>query len=181
MTIQAQAAVNTDFFKVLNERYSVRQYDPSFKIPQEELQEILELAQVVDSSAVIVILGDMEMYKKSEQINQLAVDAGYMSAELAKQFTDATVELYSSTWKERQHEVAVFDAGLVAMQIMLIAKAKGYGTVPMTGYDREKLKEFLNIPANLAPTIIMPIGKAAVEGHPSARLPISDITFWNHL
>ncbi|MUT67627.1 nitroreductase family protein [Paenibacillus sp. NEAU-GSW1] len=212
---QTQAQANTDFYSVLKDRRSVRHYDPNFKIPQEEIQEILELAtkapsssntqswrflvvtdqelkkqllpiannqqQVVDSSAVIVILGDLEMYKKSEHINQLAVDAGYMAAEFAKQFTENSVKLYSSLPKERLHEVAVFDSGLVAMQIMLIAKAKGYDTVPMGGYDREKLKQFFNIPAHLAPTIILPIGKAAVEGRPTSRLPISEITSWNKI
>ncbi|WP_042165689.1 nitroreductase family protein [Paenibacillus gorillae] len=152
---------------------------------QELKKQLLPIAnnqqQIVDSSAVIVLLGDLELYKNVEKINNLAVEAGHMTEEFAKQFTENSVKLYTSIPKERLHEVTVFDAGLVAMQIMLVAKSKGYDTVPMGGYDRQKLKEFFNIPDRYAPTILIPIGKAATEGRLTSRLPIEDITFWNKI
>ncbi|MFF2480848.1 nitroreductase family protein [Paenibacillus sp. NPDC058071] len=212
---QTATSVNQSFLDVLQSRRSVRHYDPSFVISQEEIQEILELAtkspsssntqswrflvvtdpelkkqlqpiannqqQVADASALIILLGDLEMYNKVEKINQLAVDAGYMPEDFAKQFTENSIKLYTSLPRERLHEVAVFDSGLVAMQIMLIAKSKGYDTVPMGGYNRIQLKQFFNLPDHLEPTIILPIGKAATEGRQTARLPIADVTFWNHI
>lgn len=153
--------------------------DPELK------QQMLPIAnnqqQVVDAAAVIVVLGDQELYTKVEQINNQAVDQGFLTREFADRFTENSVKMYSSIPKERLHEITVFDAGLVSMQIMLAAKEKGYDTVPMGGYDREKLKALLNIPDRYALNILLPIGKPKVEGHPSARLPVEEVTFFNKI
>jgi Nitroreductase len=210
MAIETQVK---DFTEVLTSRRSVRHYDPSFKISNEEIKEILELAtkapssantqswrflvitdqalkdqllpiannqqQVVDASAVVVILGDLELYKKIGEINDAAVKAGYMAEEIAQRFTENYTKLLNSLPKERVTELVAFDAGLVAMQIMLAAKSKGYDTVPMGGYDRDKLKAFFEIPERYLPLLVLPIGKAKEEGRPTVRLPLEEITFWN--
>lgn len=53
-------------------------------------QRLLPIAsnqqQVVEASAVIAVLGDLECYKFAEKIYGMAVDAGYMYAETAKSF-----------------------------------------------------------------------------------------------
>ncbi|WP_336784926.1 nitroreductase family protein [Paenibacillus sp. MMO-177] len=211
MAIETQ--VGKDFTEVLTSRRSVRHYDPSFKISDEEIKEILELAtkapssantqswrflvitdqalkdqllpiannqqQVVDASAVVVILGDLEFYTKLGEINGAAVKAGYMTEEIAQRFTDHYTKLFPSIPKERVTEIVAFDAGLVSMQIMLAAKSKGYDTVPMGGYDRDKLKAFFEIPDRYLPLLVLPIGKAKEEGRPTVRLPLDEITFWN--
>ncbi|SFE12878.1 Nitroreductase [Paenibacillus catalpae] len=210
MTIETQVK---DFTEVLTSRRSVRHYDPSFKISDEEIKEILELAtkapssantqswrflvitdqalkdqllpiannqqQVVDASAVVVILGDLEMYTKLGEINEAAVNAGYMTEEVAQRFTENYQKLLTSIPKERLTEMVAFDAGLVSMQIMLAARSKGYDTVPMGGYDRAKLKAFFEIPDRYLPLLVLPIGKAKEEGRPTVRLPLDEITFWN--
>ncbi|MCM3629379.1 nitroreductase family protein [Paenibacillus glycanilyticus] len=211
MTIGTQAG--TSFTEVLTSRRSVRHYDPSFKISDEEIKEILELAtkapssantqswrflvvtdqalkdqllpiannqqQVVDASAVVVILGDMEFYTKLGEINDAAVKAGYMTQEIAQRFTENYQKLFPSIPKDRLTEIVAFDAGLVSMQIMLAAKSKGYDTVPMGGYDRDKLRTFFEIPDRYLPLLVLPIGKAKEEGRPTVRLPLEEITFWN--
>lgn len=210
MAIETQTQ---DFTEVLTSRRSVRHYDPTFKISDEEIKEILELAtkapssantqswrflvvtdqelknellpisnnqqQVVDASAVVVILGDLEFYTKLGEINGAAVKAGYMTEEVAQRFTDHYTNLFPSIPKERVTEIIAFDAGLVAMQMMLVAKSKGYDTVPMGGYDRDKLKAFFEIPDRYLPLLVLPIGKAVEPGRPTVRLPLDDITFWN--
>ena len=51
------------------------------------------------------------------------------------------------------------NAGLAAMQLMLAAKAKGYDTVAMGGFDKARLVEALKIPARYIPVMMIPIGE----------------------
>ncbi|WP_141501858.1 nitroreductase family protein [Paenibacillus luteus] len=151
--------------------------DPELK------QKLLPIAfnqqQVVEASAIIVVLGDLEMYTLSEKIYGAAAKAGYMTEEVANTFITNSTNMYSSLPAERLRDIVVFDTGLIAMQLMLTARAKGYDTVPMGGYNKEQLKELFNISERYVPTLVLPIGKAAAAGHPTTRLPLEDITSFN--
>lgn len=215
VTVQTNGHSEPSFFQVLNDRRSIRKYDSSVVISEEEIREILEIAtkapsssnmqpwrflvvtdpelkkklhpiafnqqQVLEASAIVIVLGDLEMYTLSDKIYGAAAAAGYMTEEVANNFIANSTKMYSSLPAERLKEIVVFDTGLVAMQIMLTARAKGYDTVPMGGYNRDQVKELFNISDRYLPTLMLPIGKAAAEGHPSTRLPIDDITFFNGL
>jgi nitroreductase len=137
--------------------------------------------QVLDASAVIAVLGDMESYKKAERIYGQAVEAGFMPADTAKSFIERTVGMYSSLPPEVARQIVVVDGGLISMQLMLIARAKGYDTVPMGGYDKAKFVEAFGIPAQYAPVMLIALGKAASPGHPTTRLPINEVAFFNEL
>lgn len=67
------------------------------------------------------------------------------------------------------------------MQLMLVARAKGYDTVPMGGYDQAKFVEAFNIPERYAPVMLIAIGKAAKPGHPTVRLAVDDVAFFNEI
>lgn len=146
-------------------------------------QKLLPIAfnqqQVVEASAIVVILADTEMYALSEQIYGAAVKAGYMTEEVANNFITNSTNMYSSLPAERLKDIVIFDTGLVAMQIMLTARAKGYDTVPMGGYNKDQLKELFNISDRYVPTLVLPIGKASAAGHPTTRLPLEDIVSYN--
>jgi nitroreductase len=51
----------------------------------------------------------------------------------------------------------------------------------MGGYNRDQVKELFQISDRYLPTLMLPIGKAAAEGHPTIRLSVNDITFFNGL
>ncbi|WP_337098176.1 nitroreductase family protein [Paenibacillus sp. YIM B09110] len=137
--------------------------------------------QVAEASAIVIVLGDLEMYKLSEQIYGAAVEAGYMTKEVADNFVANSTNMYSSLPADRLQSLVAFDTGLVSMQLMLAARAKGLDTVPMGGFNRDQLKEFFGISERYIPTLMLPIGKASAEGHPSTRLPVDEITFFNKL
>lgn len=61
------------------------------------------------------------------------------------------------------------------MQLMLAAKAKGYDTCPMGGFDREKLIQALNIPPRYIPVMLIVIGKPAAPARPSNRFPLEKL------
>nr|WP_145162364.1 nitroreductase family protein [Paenibacillus terrae] len=211
----SQTVEQQPFFNVIQERRSVRSYDPEVKISREEMNEILQQAalapsganlqpwrflvidsqelkqklfpiafdqqQVIEASAVIAVLGDLEGYKLAEKIYGMAVDAGYMPAETAKSFVERYQGLFASMPPETVLQKVSIDSGLVSMQLMLVARAKGYDTVPMGGFDQAKFVEAFDIPERYAPIMLIAIGKAANPGHPTLRLPIEDVAFYNEM
>lgn len=152
---------------------------------QELKQKLLPIAnsqqQVIEASAVIAILGDLEGYKLAEKVYGMAVDAGYMPEETAKSFVERYQRLFASMSPENVLRKVFIDSGLVSMQLMLVARAKGYDTVPMGGFDQVKFVEAFDIPARYAPVMLIAIGKAVKPGHRTVRLPIEDVTFFNEL
>lgn len=211
----SQTVEQQQFFNVIQDRRSVRSYDPEVKISREEMNEILQQAtlapsganlqpwrflvidsqelkqkllpiafnqqQVIEASAVIAVLGDLESYKLAEKIYGMTVDAGYMPAETAKSFVERYQGMFASMPPEAIRRNVSIDSGLVSMQLMLVARAKGYDTVPMGGYDQDKFVEAFDIPERYAPVMLIAIGKAAKPGHPTVRLPIEDVAFFNEM
>lgn len=135
--------------------------------------------QILDASAVIAVLADVEGFKKLGRVNDIAVEKGYMPREFADQFTERVVSMYGSLGRERQTRIALVDGGLVSMQLMLSAKSRGFDTVPMGGFDADRLVAEFGVPDNLVPVMLIAIGHAAAPGRPTARLPIDEITYWN--
>ncbi|MCC3375070.1 nitroreductase family protein [Cohnella sp. REN36] len=146
-------------------------------------QRLLPIAnnqqQVVDASATVAVLGDIEGYKRIGDINDIAVAKEYMTPEFAEQFTANSLKLYGGLPPEVLTRISLVDGGLVSMQLMLSAKARGYDTVPMGGFNAAKLVEEFNIPSNLVPVMLIAIGRAATPGRKTSRLPIEQVTFWN--
>ncbi|WP_371263725.1 nitroreductase family protein [Paenibacillus sp. UNC496MF] len=193
--------------EVMRARASVRQYKRDVAIPQETLNEILELAaaapsswnlqqwrflviqkqeqkdlilpiaygqkQVSDASAVVVVLGDLQAHVTGREIYEAAARDGYVPKDVADNLIKQIEGAYGI--EQIARDEANKNAGLAAMQLMLAAKAKGYDTVPMGGFDKAKLVEALNIPPRYIPVMMIPIGEAATPARPSGRLPLSQL------
>lgn len=202
---QTTAAVTAE--EVMRARQSVRQYKRDVVIPQETLNEILELAaaapsswnlqqwrflviqdqaqkdkvlpiaygqkQVSDAAAVIIVLGDLQAHITGREIFEGAAAAGQMPQEVADNMIKQIEGAYA--FEQVARDEANKNAGLASMQLMLAAKAKGYDTVPMGGFDKEKLVEALNIPSRYIPVMMIALGEAASPARPSGRLPLSKL------
>lgn len=143
---------------------------------KKELRQIAnDQEQVETSSAIIAVLGDLEMYKNSEQIYDANFNQGYMSREIADLMIKNSLALYGNLPEEKLTSLIHFDAGLVSMQIMLLAKDMGYDSVPMGGFDKVKFAEKFNLPTNEVPILLIAIGEAAAPAYGSSRLPIEQI------
>ncbi|MBT2662048.1 nitroreductase family protein [Bacillus sp. ISL-45] len=131
--------------------------------------------QVETSSAVIAVLADREMYHNGEKVYRSSFEAGYMDETTMNRMIENTNKLYPAAPVGMRENIASFDAGLISMQIMLIAKAWGYDTVPMGGFNKQQFIEKFNIVERYMPVLLLPIGKAAVPGHPTTRIPVEEI------
>jgi len=203
-----------DFSKIMNERRSIRNYDPTVKISQEEMTQIINdtvkapssvnmqpwrfavvasdegksaLAPLVrfnkvqneTSAAMIVIFGDLNSFEHAEKIYGTAVEQNLMPQEVKDRQLEVLSPLFEQMATEDKKEMAIIDGALAGMNLMLVARAYGYDTNPIGGFEREKIAEALDMDKErYYPVMIVSIGKANEEGYPSYRLPAADITTW---
>lgn len=202
---------NNNFDQILKGRKSIKVFDKNYKIPREEMDEIIEKATlapssvnmqpwrmvVVDtpegkeklrplmsmntrqndtSSAMIVIFGDLHNYEHAEHIYGSQVERGFMTEEIKTQFLDWVVPYYKGLTTEQMTSIVNIDSSLMAMQLMLVAKAHGYDTNPIGGFDRANMAACFDMdPERYIPVMVIAIGKKAQEGHSSYRMPVDAI------
>ncbi|WP_416148716.1 nitroreductase family protein [Salipaludibacillus sp. HK11] len=199
-------------YKTIEERHTVRKYQPGIKMPEEELTEILEAAiqapsswnlqpwkflviddpskkeqllpiaynqqQIIDSSVVIAVLGDLEANKNADAVYQGAVDKGFMTEEIKNTLVGQINDAYDGITPFPRDE-AMLNPSLAAMQLMLAAKAKGYDTCPMGGFERARFKEEFHVPERYVPVMLLTVGKAAKPAHPSERFSLDEVVVKN--
>jgi nitroreductase len=129
------------------------------------------------SSAMVLIFGDMLCYELGEEIYNQAVEEGKMPPEVRDQQLESIIPYYQSFTKEVMNDVVKVDSSLAAMQFMLIARAHGYETNPIGGFESDQLAEAFGLDEKrYVPVIILSVGKAKETGYESVRLPAEKIT-----
>ncbi|SFS90751.1 nitroreductase family protein [Marininema halotolerans] len=145
---------------------------------QETKERLLPIAynqeQVVDSSVVVAVLGDLEANTNAEIIYSAAVEHGFMNQEVKEGLVGQINGAYEANPQIARDE-AIRNASLASMQLMLAAKAKGYDTCAMGGYDPVKFVEEFKVPERYVPVMLISIGKAAAAAHGSGRFPVEQM------
>lgn len=131
--------------------------------------------QMETASAIIAVIADTEMYHNIDEIYRSNFEAGNIDAASLEIQTKNAKSAYPYAPKEALLNIAAFDAGLVSMQLMLIAKAKGYDTVPMGGFDKQQFAEAFELEDRYVPLVLIALGKAAAPAYNSTRLPLEKI------
>lgn len=135
--------------------------------------------QVETSSAVIAVFGDLNNFEKFEEIYGAAVEKGFMPLELKEGIHASFSGYFETISPEAMKDIVLVDGGLVSMQFMLAARAYGYDTNPIGGYEKDKIAEAFGLDKErYVPVMLISIGKAADNGHPSVRLPIDQVAQW---
>ncbi|WP_433752448.1 nitroreductase family protein [Paenibacillus amylolyticus] len=135
--------------------------------------------QVMTSAAVVGVFIDMNNAEYLEEIFSKAVEHGYMPQDIAEQQVKFVKPYYDNMPAADLRDVNLIDAGLASMQLMLAARAHGYDTNPIGGYEKDQIAEAFGMDKErYQPVMLISIGKSAKEGHPSYRLPVETITTW---
>ncbi len=132
--------------------------------------------QIVEAGAVIAVLGDLEANKNTDAVYNPLVDAGHMTAEVKDILAGQINGAYKNATFAR--DAAFTNASLAAMTFMLAAKAKGYDTCSMGGFNAQKFVEEFKIEDRYIPVMLISVGKAAKPAHASDRLPLDQVTTW---
>lgn len=135
--------------------------------------------QVETSAAVIAVFGDLNNFDYAEQIYGTAVERGLMPAEVKERQLAALGAHFAQLPAAVNRETVMIDAGLVSMQLMLAARAHGYDTNPIGGYEKDQIAELFGLDKErYVPVMLISIGKAVEEGYASVRLPIETVAQW---
>jgi len=143
--------------------------DPQQK---EQLQEIAYgQSQVTSAPAVIVVASDME-----DVLENLAdtVHPDY-SEEQKNAHIENMKNIFGAQSVEQRGQWGLTQTNIALGFLLVAAQGLGYSTVPMLGFDQEKLKSFLGLPEHVKFAGIVPIGKKAADGHSHYRLPLDTI------
>ncbi|WP_050182252.1 nitroreductase family protein [Domibacillus robiginosus] len=140
-------------------------------------QKLLPIAynqqQIVEASAVICILGDLQGNLNTDPVFDPQVENGEITPELKEILAGQINGAYKRP--EYPRDGAILNSSLAAMQFMLAARAKGYDSCPIGGFNVSGLVETFNVPDRYLPTMLITVGKALQEGRPTDRLPINQL------
>lgn len=177
-----------DTFNAIEQRRSVKHYDPDHKMTEAEIQKLLELAilsptsfnmqnwrfvlveeaslreeiwlaswkqnQVKDASILLVLCADLNAHAKNPE---------RYWANAPEQVSAAIVPMIKNFYKDNaslQRDEAMRSIGIASQTLMLTAKAMGYDSCPMVGFDPKKVAEIIKLPEDHIIGMLLPIGKA---------------------
>jgi nitroreductase len=147
------------------ERWSSRAYDRSAPVDREELAVLFEAARWAPSSFniqpwrfVFAVRGDAGW---DAMLNLLIpFNQGWVGAAGALICICSEVDVATKTPGERQPSYShSFDAGAAWALLALQASSVGLVTHAMTGFDVERAKSILQLPANVRPEAMIAVGR----------------------
>ncbi|MEK5236941.1 nitroreductase family protein [Paenibacillus sp. FSL L8-0470] len=139
--------------------------------------------QVVDASAVLVMLGDYKAFQDDNiiQIHEEGFQAGYFDESLRDYLANAAIGYYASKSDEDLRMELTRDVSLAAMSLVLLANEAGLDTITMSGYDSRQLKETLDISERYLDVMLIAIGKGIKAGHRTVRHEVNKVIYRNKL
>ena len=182
------------FFEVVEQRVSVRKYKPD-PVPQEHLELILNAARLAPNSGnqqacrylIVEDRGRLDELKEACIRNRMAVLRArgdeVSEEEAIREHYDGVFSaplyvlvLVDKTVRYKGYEDK--DGSLAAANIMLAARALGYGTVFYTDSIPEDLcMRHLDIPEKYSRTCVIPIGVPESWPDRRDRLPLDELVF----
>ena len=132
-------------------------------------------AQLTDASLLIILTADVKAWQKEP--SRYWKNAPQEVAELLVNWMGPFYE-----GKEQlQRDEAMRSVGIAGQTIMLAAKAMGYDSCPMIGFDQQKVAELIKLPADHAIGFIITVGKAIKDSWPKpGQLPLEEVLIENH-
>ena len=127
--------------------------------------------QIVRAPATIVIYSDMQ--------NALERMPESMHPDMPSEQRDAGVASFRATFANQTAEEregwGLGQSNIALGYLLLLAEAKGFATSPMLGFEPEKVKELLGLPAHVRIPALVSIGYPAEEGFTPHRLDVDSL------
>ncbi|MDQ0175584.1 nitroreductase family protein [Bacillus chungangensis] len=152
----------------------------------QELKEKVKKAangqyKVGTASAVVIVLGDTLAYQDAGEIYEGLQSLGILNKQEYDAMVEDTTSFYQKRGESFQHDEAIRNASLSAMLFMLAAKAKGWDTCPMIGFDPEQIKDVFQISDRFEPVMLITIGKEKTASRQPRgyRRPMSEFVHYH--
>lgn len=196
-----------DTISAITERRSVKKYDTSFTMPEEDVEKLLDLALLSPTSFNIqnwrfVVVRDPEQKKKLREAawNQAQVEDAQLAIVICgdirawakspeRYWRNAPEEaqnvlvpmignFYENGGPQVQRDEVMRSGAIAAQTLMLAAKAMGYDSNPMIGFDPQQVADLIKLPEDHEIAMMLVIGKAAEPARPrGGQLDKSEVVF----
>ncbi len=191
-------------FEAIETRRAVKQYDVNHQLTPEEEKLLFDLAlksptafniqnwrfvvvkdknlrkqiraaawdqaQVTDASLLIILCADTKSWER---------DPGryWQNADPAvQQFMLPLIDNYYRGRDQVQHDEAMRSCGIAAQTLMLTAKAMGYESCPMDGFDYDAVGKLINLPEHHIISMFVTLGKSTQDPWPRpGQLPVDEV------
>ncbi len=195
-------------FAAIYGRRAIKHYDPEHELTEEEVRKLMEAAiqsptsfniqnwrfvlvrdkelrrriraaandqaQVTDASLLIVMTADLKAWEKSPA--RYWRDA---PPEVAEMLVNWMGPFYEGK-EELQRDEAMRSCGLAGQTIMLAAKAMGYDSCPMIGFDPVQVAQLIRLPVDHVIGFMIAVGKATKPAWPKpGQLPLEEVVVHN--
>ena len=200
-------AMNT--FDAIRERRAVKQFDPHHQFTKQETEQLLDLAMQAPSSFNIqhwrlVNVTDKALRLKLREVAYdqaqvtegsllfvVTVDIKAWEKDPARYWVNAPKEAqdilvpwinpFYAGKEQLQRDEAMRSAGIMLQTMMLSAKAMGYDSCPMVGFDFDKVAELIYLPKDYAIAAMLVVGKGIKSAWPKPGfIPQSEMIVENH-
>lgn len=161
-----------DFWQVVANRYSVRDFDPAVEVSPETVERLLQTGILAPSA------GNRQPWHLYV-VRDMAVRQGLVAAAYGQEFVAqapvtivvcADAEQSAGRYGQRGRELyCLQDTAAVTEHILLAAVASGLGGCWVGAFDESEAARVLDLPPRYRPVAIVPIGKPART--PSRRSP----------
>lgn len=194
--------------QAIQERRSIKAYDPSHRMTEAEIEQLLSLAMLSPTAFNIqhwrfVVVTDPALRQQIREVswNQAQVtDASLLiilTADLkawekdpARYWANApqpvsdylvnAIHGYYTDHAQAQRDEGMRSGGMAAMTLMLAAKEMGYDTCPMDGFDFDAVAKLIKLPADHVPVMFVVVGKALETAKPrGGQLPLQEVVIYN--
>ena len=180
-----------ELFEAIKTRRSIRKYQDK-PVEEEKLRSVLDAVSQAPSWANMqcwrmVVVKDRATKQKISEfsfVESYFSPKGYKTNPSMKALAEAPVVIVlcadpansGTLWSQSYYLV---DCGIAAQNLMLAARGLGLGSVFVGVYEEEKLKQLLNIPAQVRVVGLFPLGYPAEEkGAGPPRKPVREICFF---
>lgn len=193
-----------DTFAAIEARRSVKHYDADHKMSDDEVKKLFEAtilsptsfniqnwrfvnvadkalreqvweaswkqAQVKDASLLVLICADLNA--TDDRPERYWANA---PEEVSSKLVPMITGFYKDNEQLRRDE-ALRSVGIASQTMMLAAKAMGYDSCPMIGFDPKKVAEIIKLPDSHIVGLMLTIGKAAQPARErGGQLPLEEV------
>jgi nitroreductase len=166
-----------DFFKIVEDRRSMRKYAET-PVEEEKLHKILDTANKAPSAGNLQGY-DIYVVRKLEQRKALvkaAWDQEFLAEAQVVLVFCANPSRSEVKYGERGATLySIQDATIACSYSQLAAKAQGLDSVWVGAFDEKAVSEILQLPQELRPVILLPVGYAGKVPHPRPRRELRDL------
>ncbi len=169
--------ITSDMMSIIQQRRSVRAFYPD-PIPPEHVESMMEALRWAPSAGnrqpwhfFFVFNSEVKKALAAAAFNQEFVSQAPLAVVVC-----ALPGKSEARYGKRGRDLYVYqDTAAAVENLLLLATSLGYGSCWVGAFDENRAKQALQLPEEMRPVAIVPIGKAAEDPSPPSRLRRNEI------